>query len=415
MTTPQRTTVLVPEGAPWDEGRQVAAVLRAAGHETYAVGGCVRDLLLEQSVADVDLATAADPNTVEALAAAAGLHTVAVGKSFGVIVVVMPSGQHVEVATFRNDGVYLDGRRPSAVVFADAVSDVERRDFTFNALLLDLDTNIVIDHVGGLGDLAQRCLRSVGDPQRRFAEDQLRVLRALRFAAHLGCSIESATWTALGSPDLSGLARERIIQEWTKAMSAAGRGRWLDSSVTSGVLGRWCPPARGLLATALAPVVAALDRLPGNADPRVGQALLLLAIGPAALPWLAEQPLARRDAELLRWLYATTTRRDDVLRRDHPVGLFRTLQGGEGDLLSMLLRAWDPEWTGHADLERALADPRSQREWRSCVSASDVLAAGWQAGPPLGEALRRLADAELAGVVRDRDSAIAWLRASSSG
>src|SRR5690606_5377479 len=112
-------------------------------------------------------------------------HTaVAVGKAFGVIIVIV-DGEQVEVASFRSDGAYIDGRRPTSVHAADAATDVERRDFTINALLLDLAAGTVIDHVGGLADLEARRLRTVGDPVRRFAEDRLRALRALRFAAHL--------------------------------------------------------------------------------------------------------------------------------------------------------------------------------------------------------------------------------------
>ncbi|MBA3937426.1 MAG: CCA tRNA nucleotidyltransferase, partial [Planctomycetes bacterium] len=141
--------------------------LVAAGHEAYLVGGCVRDLLLGRAVHDADVATNAHPEQVEACAAAAGWRTVAVGRQFGVIIVVAPGGANVEVATFRHDGAYIDGRRPTTIAFTSAVADVQRRDFSVNALLYDPLQGLVIDHVDGLADLAARRLRAVGDATAR--------------------------------------------------------------------------------------------------------------------------------------------------------------------------------------------------------------------------------------------------------
>jgi len=409
VPTPRRHTIAVPTHPAWQSGRQVATWLLDAGYETYAVGGCVRDLFLQREIADVDLATAAAPETVEKIVHAAGAKTVTVGKSFGVILVVMPDGAHLEVATFRNDGVYVDGRRPLDVVFADAVSDVERRDFTINALLLDLESGIIIDHVGGLDDLEQRRLRTVGDPQRRFAEDHLRVLRALRFAAHLDLSIAPDTWAALAEVSLAGVARERIIQEWRKAVSHVGRARWFSASWECGVLARWCPPLGTLTRAEVEQTTASLARLAPTADPLTAMACTLLPRAEAAASWLGQQPLARHDDASLRWLLATVAQRER-LQTDDPVTCFRALQAGPLEFLLEVLAAWCPDWPGLAGLIQRRGDPRAQAGWRPCVSAKDLLALGWQAGPALGEVLRQVADAELAGVVADRPAALAWLQ-----
>ena len=169
--------------------RRVIESLRQAGHQAYLVGGCVRDLLLGVEPKDYDISTDAVPDAVKRLFPQARL----VGAHFGVLIV-DDGDTHVEVATFRSDHAYRDGRRPSRVEFEnDPREDVLRRDFTINALLLDPATGQVLDFVGGREDLHQGLIRAIGDPGQRFAEDHLRMLRAVRFAARLRFAIEPAT------------------------------------------------------------------------------------------------------------------------------------------------------------------------------------------------------------------------------
>src|SRR5262249_38518678 len=152
-------------------------------HQAYLAGGCVRDRLLglEQPIGDFDVATSARPEEVQRLFP----HTIAVGAQFGVILVVEGDAR-VEVATFRADEAYVDGRHPSSVRFTTPQEDAARRDFTINGMFEDTRTGEVLDFVGGRGDLERRIVRAIGDPRRRFAEDRLRLLRAVRFAARLG-------------------------------------------------------------------------------------------------------------------------------------------------------------------------------------------------------------------------------------
>ncbi|MEK6703872.1 MAG: CCA tRNA nucleotidyltransferase, partial [Planctomycetota bacterium] len=194
----------------------VVRALQEAGHVAYFAGGCVRDELLGLTPSDYDVATDATPDRIASLFR----RTAAVGASFGVMLV--KEGQSViEVATFRADGTYLDNRRPDSVRFSTPQDDARRRDFTVNALFLDpLDTQSgpggrVIDHVGGLGDLARRVIRAVGDPDQRLGEDHLRALRAVRLSAKLGFSISPETAEAIArhTGELSGVSRERIGDE----------------------------------------------------------------------------------------------------------------------------------------------------------------------------------------------------------
>ena len=194
--------------------------LREQGHVAYFAGGCVRDELLGQAPQDFDVATDAPPPRVRKLFP----RTQAVGAAFGVILV--RQNQHaIEVATFRTDGAYRDGRRPDAVVFTTAEEDAKRRDFTINGLFLDPVQNRVIDYVGGQADLAARVVRAIGDADGRFTEDHLRLLRAVRFASRMGFGIEPTTAAAIRrhAHQLPRISPERVAEELRKMLTASTR------------------------------------------------------------------------------------------------------------------------------------------------------------------------------------------------
>lgn len=205
----------------------VARTLQRAGHTAYFAGGCVRDDLLGLDPIDYDVATNAKPDQITRLFPS----TSEVGAHFGVVLVHANNNDqrlHIEVATFRADGPYSDNRRPDDITFADEIADAHRRDFTINALFIDplavgegpLQER-VIDHVGGVHDLKQGLIKAVGDPEARLAEDHLRALRAIRFAARLGFRIDEDTAEAIRkhAKDLNGVSRERIGQELRRIMA----------------------------------------------------------------------------------------------------------------------------------------------------------------------------------------------------
>jgi putative nucleotidyltransferase with HDIG domain len=212
--------------------------LRDADFETYFCGGCVRDTLTGREPVDWDIATAATPDEIEGLFP----RTLAVGKSFGVMIVVA-EGQNVEVATFRQEGRYSDGRHPDRVSFATAEEDVRRRDFTINALLYDPDTGDVIDHVGGREDIKKGIVRTVGDPARRFSEDHLRMLRAVRFGAQRGFELAQSTLeTILQMNRLIGsVSQERIGMEITRMLTEGSARRAFELLDASGLLDQLLP------------------------------------------------------------------------------------------------------------------------------------------------------------------------------
>ncbi|HEX7408798.1 MAG TPA: CCA tRNA nucleotidyltransferase, partial [Candidatus Binatia bacterium] len=202
----------------------IAQRLRQAGYIAYFAGGCVRDRLLGREPQDFDIATSAPADVVQQLFK----RTVPVGVQFGVVVVLIDA-EAVEVATFRSDAAYLDGRHPSSVHFGSAEEDACRRDFTINGMFIDPTTGAIIDYVGGQADLRAGVIRAIGDAAARISEDRLRMLRAVRFAARLGFDIEPATFAAIrtAAASITDMAWERIGDEVVRMLtdSEAGSAR----------------------------------------------------------------------------------------------------------------------------------------------------------------------------------------------
>jgi poly(A) polymerase len=213
--------------------REIVARLRDAGHTAYFAGGCVRDMVRGLDPKDFDIATNGTPEAVQKIFP----RTYAVGAKFGVIVVLEKDFQF-EVATFRSDDVYVDGRRPSAVHFSSAEEDAKRRDFTINGMFFDPLAEKVIDFVGGRADLDAKLVRAIGDPAQRFAEDRLRMLRAVRFATVLDYKIDKQTWEALvaTAASISEISAERIRDELIKIFLSPNRVRGWDLLDESGLL-----------------------------------------------------------------------------------------------------------------------------------------------------------------------------------
>ena len=269
--------------------RRIWETLRQNGHEAYLVGGCVRDLLLGREPKDWDIATDARPDRVEALFP----KTLAIGKAFGIIAVVADDGTTVEVATYRADAPYADGRHPGAVAFTDAREDALRRDFTINALFLDPATGEIRDFTGGQADLQAKIIRAIGDPAARFSEDHLRLLRAVRFAATLGYAIEPATFAAIQklAPRIRGISAERIRDELFRLLTESAKaGAALQLLRDSGLLKEILPEIDAMAGVEQPPefhpegdvfthTKLMLDALPPNPPLRLALSALLHDVG----------------------------------------------------------------------------------------------------------------------------------------
>jgi hypothetical protein len=227
----------------YSAARGIVRKLREAGHAAYIVGGGVRDLLLGLQPKDYDVVTSARPEQVESVFP----KTIPVGRAFGVITVIWCGEAH-EVATFRAEGDYVDGRRPGWVKFTDLEADLQRRDFTINGLVLDPESGEVHDLVGGLDDLSEGIVRTIGAPEERFSEDALRMLRAIRFSSRFRFRLERSTLDALCSHahDIRRVAGERVWAELQAMMSGTGRTDALTLLRDTGLMAAVLPESAGL-------------------------------------------------------------------------------------------------------------------------------------------------------------------------
>jgi poly(A) polymerase len=430
-----------------DRGRLAADIvrrLRAAGHEAYLAGGCVRDRLLGRAPLDWDVATSARPEAVRALFS----RTVPVGVQFGVILVV-EDGARFEVATFRSDAAYVDGRRPSAVHFGSARDDAGRRDFTINALFEDPLSGEVHDFVGGVADLRAGVIRAIGDAGARIAEDRLRMLRAVRFAARLGFRIDPVAHAAIvaAAPTLGDIAAERIGDEIVKILTEGGARRGFELLAETGLLPVVLPEVDRMRGVPQSPdyhpegdvwqhTLLLLQQLPAGAPET-------LALG-ALLHDVAKPQCAGRKGERITFYghpavgadlavaicqrlrrSRTTWERVDYLVRHH----LRLTQAPEmrlATLKKMLAEEGFEELCRVARLD-ALASSRDLRYVLFCerrraglraeelqpprlLTGADLLTMGYPAGPRIGEILRLLEDAQLEGEVTSRAAAETFVR-----
>ena len=266
----------------------ICETLEQHGHRAFLVGGCVRDLLLGREPADYDVATDATPDRVSQLFP----DSIAVGARFGVILV-PGDGLKVEVATFRRDVGYSDGRHPDEVVYATKPEDdVSRRDFTINGLLMRHNSGEVLDFVGGRADLQASLVRAIGDPRRRFVEDKLRMLRAVRFAARFAYQIEPTTFAAIesGAPEIHAVSAERIHEELTKVLTEGAARRGFELLDESGLLRELLPEVAALKGVEQPPEYhpegdvwihtrMMLEGLPAGVSPTLAWGVLLHDVG----------------------------------------------------------------------------------------------------------------------------------------
>ncbi|MBP9890606.1 MAG: CCA tRNA nucleotidyltransferase [Planctomycetes bacterium] len=394
--------------------RRVVKTLVGRGHSAYLAGGCVRDLLLHRTPKDYDVATSAKPEEVEA----AFEKTVAVGKSFGVITVIGESASvQVEVATFRHDGPYSDGRHPDSVRFTNAEEDALRRDFTINALFLEPESGEVIDYVNGVRDLEARLIRAVGDPAVRFHEDKLRLLRAIRFACALAFDIDDETLEAVTrmAPQVTVCSRERIREELHKVLTNIGRGRALRLLIEAGLLKATLPDVEALGAQAHARAGTMLDALTNPPALPVSWATLLLDLGAAsAAEVLTGLRCANELIARVQGLIADASRMGklDGLRVAEQKRLLRK-SGIEDDLELLRARAI----AGLADTAAAkrapqiLAARKAEGLWPKVpLNGNDLAAMGIKPGPVFKQLLSALEDEVLEGRCQSKEEAERFIK-----
>jgi len=384
--------------------------LREAGHQAYFAGGCVRDRLLGVEPKDFDVATDAAPDRVVALFR----RTLEVGKSFGVVMV--QQGRHsIEVATFRADGRYVDGRRPESVRFADLKSDVLRRDFTVNGMMLDPETGQAIDLVGGRDDLRRRLVRAIGDPHERFREDHLRLVRAVRFASQLNFEIEEDTYRAVR--ELAGLlttvSGERIRNELVRIFASGRAAMGVRLLAEVGLLAHILPEA-GAGTAGFDRALGALHHL-GAADLVRGLAVLLRDVPRVGKDDPLEVPcerlkLSRRERQGVIWLVRRREELAGILDRP-PCGLKRLARHQDFpallDLYTASARAGEGDPAEpHRIASRVAGWRREDLSPEPLFDGHDLAAMGVPPGQVYARVLLAVEDAQLNGEIRTKEEAM---------
>lgn len=423
--------------------RHIISTLRAAGHHAYLVGGCVRDLLLGRPPKDFDVATDAQPAQILKLFPGSGC----VGAHFGVVLVRGQDAQ-VEVATFRSDRDYADGRRPSRVQFETSPrQDALRRDFTINGLLMDPETGEVLDFVGGRDDLARGLVRAIGDPEMRFREDHLRLLRAIRFAARLKFEIEPATFEAIRRHHalIRSVSAERVRDELVRILTEGGARRGFELLDATGLLDVLLPEVAAMKGVAQPPeyhpegdvwvhTLLLLDRL-DQASPTLALGALLHDVGKPPTFRVAERirfdghveagveladgildrlRFSRHDTEQVEALIANHMRFKDVPRmKESTLKRFLRLPQFEEhlELHRLDCLASHGQLDNYELVRRKLEElPREQLKPKPLLTGHDLIADGYEPGPRFSEILRAVEDAQLEGRINDRDGALALVR-----
>lgn len=407
----------------WPHVKATVEALQKAGYQALLAGGCVRDALMGREANDFDIATDATPDQARAIFP----DSIEVGKQFGVTILPIKDFQ-LEIATFRKDGPYLDGRRPSTIEFSDAKEDSLRRDFTVNAMFADPLTGEVYDYVEGLKDLKNKIIRAVGNPRKRFEEDKLRVLRAVRFAAQLGFVIESQTLEAVKEfhDQLSVVSKERIHDELVKLFKAQSAHVGIELLRTTNLLhqvvpGVLIPPDRWQ---------TMLKRI--ESSPPVPAVRLCLFL----LEWWRAVDLADREQVIGDWLRDLKFSNQEidqtmwVLKSEKIFAHPKTVE------LSQLIRALSDNAAGVAgfvyEIDSAIGKGNSQEHAKErlqylqevylqylepdgslpprFITGRDLQTLGVRPGPEFGVLLQNVYDLQLEKKFATREDAITWVK-----
>lgn len=410
--------------------------------EAYWAGGSVRDMLLGQDPKDYDIATSATPEEIKKLFE----KTIPVGEKFGVVIVVL-TGTHFEVATFRTEGVYSDGRRPDSVTFSSAEEDAKRRDFTMNGLFYDPLKDKVLDYVGGRKDIQEKRIQTIGDPEKRFMEDKLRLLRAVRFASSLSFTIEAKTFETLNrfASEIQGVSPERIREELIKIFTRPGAGKGLELLSESGLLRVILPEVEAMKGVAqpkefhpegdvFVHTRLMLDKL-DHPSTILAFASLLHDVGKPPTYEVKDRIRFNEHAEvgakmtekILERLRFSNDEKEKIASCVHNHMRFKEVQNMRPGKLKRLLQ----QETFMEELELHRIDCASSHghleNWeflkgkleeyteeeitpKPLLSGNDLLALGFKEGPLIGKILGSVQDLQLEGELATKEEAIDWIK-----
>lgn len=391
----------------------VVATLRAAGQQALWAGGCVRDQLLGRTPKDYDVATDAPPERVREIYGKR--RTLPLGAAFGVITVLGPkSAGQIEVATFRRDLGYSDGRRPDAVAYSTAEEDAQRRDFTINGLFFDPLANEVIDYVGGREDLAAGVIRAIGVPAERFAEDKLRMLRAVRFTAAFDFVLDAATAEAIraAASELTVVSPERIAAELRRMLEHPRRALAAELLAVTELLPEILPESRTLDAAAWSRTKLVLDRFEAcdfaTALAALVREMRTVSAGDFAALLAERWRLANDERDGVAWLLE----QEALIRSAREVPwprLQRVLAAPRCDELLQYADAVGDVAAAEYCRER-IAGPCETWDPPPLLTGNDLIRAGFRPGPRFRTVLDEVRDAQLDGVVTSPAEALGLAR-----
>lgn len=443
---------------------EIVRTLRERGHQSFLVGGCVRDLLLGREPADYDVSTDATPDQVMRIFP----ETYAVGAQFGVVLVPhrsvgvdgapevgeIPTAEHpkvIEVATFRSDGAYTDGRHPDAVRYSkDPREDVQRRDFTINGLMLDpLDHDRVLDFVGGEQDIEQHIIRTIGEPGRRFSEDKLRMLRAVRFAARFEYEIDAETFQSVRelAPQIHQVSRERVRDELSKMLTEGHARRAFELLDETGLLHEVLPEIEKMKGVEQPPqyhpegdvwihTLLLLSMLPQGSSRTLAWGALLHDVGKPPTFRVAPDRIrfdghvevgTRMAEEICRRFRMSNDETEQIMALVANHLRFADVKDMKDSTFKRFIRL--PKFDEHLELhridclgshaildlyaftkeKRAQLPPEAVRP-DPLVSGNDLIAAGYHPGPLFKEILSAVEDAQLEGRLHDKREAMELVR-----
>ncbi|MBN8709132.1 MAG: phosphohydrolase [Verrucomicrobia bacterium 61-8] len=427
------------------EATEIVRILREAGHIAYFAGGCVRDRLLGKEPVDFDIATDATPERVQEIFP----RTVPVGAQFGVVLVVS-HGEEYQVATFRADGAYIDGRHPEGVVYTTAEGDASRRDFTINGLFYDPIEQRVLDYVGGEADLQRRLLRAIGEPRKRLEEDRLRILRGVRFGATLAFDIEPATWEAIRvyAPRIHDVSAERIREELVKIFLSPRRVAGFDLLDASGLLGELLPEITAMKGCDQPPEFhpegdvyvhtrIMLDMLPGEVSLPLVFGVLFHDIGKVPTRQIDptgrirfnghESVSARMTEAIMRRLKFSNDEIEATIEIVQHHMAFKDVQNMRVARLKRFMVR--PTFTDELELHRVDCQSShgmldnyhfllaKEQEFaneplipKPLINGRDLIDLGWTPGPVFKQVLEAVETLQLEGQLTSREEALAWVR-----
>lgn len=434
--------------SPKEKALAIIKRLREEGYESYLAGGCVRDMLLGKSPQDYDITTNALPDDIRKIFS----QTIPVGAQFGVMLVMMDS-QAFEVATFRHDGPYLDGRRPAHVRYGTLEEDILRRDFTVNGMVYDPIEERVIDIVDGRKDLERRTIRAIGNARERFEEDRLRMVRAVRFAANLGFTIEEQTFGAIRelAPTVTDISWERIGEEITRILTEGGARKGFELLDSTGLLKVLLPEIEAMKGVEQSPdyhpegdvfqhTMLLLDQLQSPTETLAYGCLLHDVAKPLCVrrdgdrltfyghteqgAEIAEEILKRLKRSRATWERVVYLVRNHLRHTQAPKMRLSTLKRflGEENIDELLELTRIDALAANGDLQ--YYDFCKQRQAELSVEeihpepllrGRDLIAMGFTPGPIFQEILKQVEEAQLGGELVTREEAMTWVGKNFGG